>query len=239
MTSTDDEITQTITQIIKIRSIDSYKNISFYIDTSEFGETLKLYDVTWNGTDGDIHQFSFENNNTIPNGSLDYYNGKWVSYLLKNINSTQAYTIENHNNEEFTLTYKGKLSTTRIIKGLTQNSWSEIGYPINKVYKLDNKLIRFIKGELNFDLNPSNGDIIKSTSEFSMYSNGEWYGSLKYLEPGKGYKYYNKSTNFRFNYVFDRATEETNTDNVKKDYDIDFNPYQFKYSATMILSLSY
>ena len=41
---------------------------------------------------------------------------------------------------------------------------------------------------------PEEGDAIKSQYAFSSYSDGTWQGTLRKLEPGKGYIYCSKRT---------------------------------------------
>ena len=51
------------------------------------------------------------------------------------------------------------------------------------------------------DLNPQDGDVVKSKTDFAMYNSYEWIGTLTTLAPGYGYMYYstaNKEKEFTY-----------------------------------------
>ncbi|MBQ0165444.1 MAG: hypothetical protein KBS75_09660, partial [Bacteroidales bacterium] len=62
--------------------------------------------------------------------------------------------------------------------------WSWIGYPCFLANSVDAALA---------NLNPEEGDIIKSQSAFSTYTGGTWFGTLEALQPGQGYLYYSQA----------------------------------------------
>ena len=56
------------------------------------------------------------------------------------------------------------------------------------------------------DFTPMEGDIIKSQSTSSVYSNGGWVGGVTQFTPGCGYKYYSKRTE-AVNFVFVQSSD--------------------------------
>lgn len=101
--------------------------------------------------------------------------------------------------------FKGTLSTIEVGKMYkvslkTDESFSLIGKPINQ----DSTDISVSEGwnwigyTLPFntslgdafaDLNPQDGDVVKSKGAFAIYQDYEWLGGLNVLEPGQGYMY--------------------------------------------------
>ncbi len=45
-----------------------------------------------------------------------------------------------------------------------------------------------------------NDDVVKSQTEFAIYFNGDWVGTLKTMHPGEGYMFYHKGEDFTFRY---------------------------------------
>lgn len=73
-----------------------------------------------------------------------------------------------------------------------EQNWNWIGYTPQFVLPV---------GAALSDLNPQNGDIVKSQSQFAIFTGYEWMGSLKTMAPGKGYLYQSKAkTNKSFTY---------------------------------------
>lgn len=63
---------------------------------------------------------------------------------------------------------------------LNGNGWTWIGYPCQASNTLD---AAFANAE------PNEGDLVKNQSSFSVYTEGEWVGTLTALVPGDGYMY--------------------------------------------------
>ena len=69
---------------------------------------------------------------------------------------------------------------------ITLNSgWSWIGYPVQATNSVD---AAFASAE------PMEGDMVKSQNSFSIYTGGEWVGTLKAMVPGNGYLYNSLAT---------------------------------------------
>lgn len=75
---------------------------------------------------------------------------------------------------------------------LKSNGWSWIGYPAQASNSIDAAFA---------SANPQEGDIVKSQSAFSIYTDGGWVGTLTAMVPGDGYLYNSLATvdkTFRF-----------------------------------------
>lgn len=112
-------------------------------------------------------------------------NKKWVGTLSNagGLNHTSLYIIHSDNAQVLS-TYGTMVNTqnTRIpVKG---NNWNYISYlpGVNLTLK-----------EALGGYDAKDGDIVKSQSQFAMYSGNGWIGSLTYMEAGKGYMLLRKS----------------------------------------------
>lgn len=65
-----------------------------------------------------------------------------------------------------------------------EQNWNWIGYTPQFVLPV---------GAALSDLHPQNGDLVKSQSQFAIFTGYEWIGSLKTMAPGKGYLYQSKA----------------------------------------------
>ncbi len=63
--------------------------------------------------------------------------------------------------------------------------WNWIGYNCGSFNTLENAFA---------DLNPVDGDIVKSQGPFCIYDDGEWVGNLSLMTPGQGYCYWSEAT---------------------------------------------
>lgn len=72
------------------------------------------------------------------------------------------------------------------------NRWTWIGYPAQASNSLD---AAFASAK------PQEGDMVKNQNSFSIYTGGEWIGTLNAMQPGDGYLYNSQATSdktFRF-----------------------------------------
>ena len=69
--------------------------------------------------------------------------------------------------------------------------WNWISYLIDTETTVEEALV---------NLNPSNGDMIKSQSAYSTYSSGRWQGNLTTMSPGRGYIYLRNDEATTFSY---------------------------------------
>ena len=83
-------------------------------------------------------------------------------------------------------------STTQM---LIKDGWTYLGYPVNKPMSVEEA----------FGATPQVGDVVKGhgySAMYSQYPDGttKWYGTLKTMEPGKGYMYYRSNGTSEFYY---------------------------------------
>ena len=75
---------------------------------------------------------------------------------------------------------------------LNGNGWTWIGYPCQATNSLDAAFS---------GATPQEGDMVKNQSSFSIYTEGEWIGTLNAMQPGDGYMYQRTvSTDKTFNF---------------------------------------
>ena len=85
---------------------------------------------------------------------------------------------------------------------LKANGWSWIGYPA----QASNSLAAAFS-----DANPQDGDMVKNQTGFSVYTGGEWIGTLTAVIPGDGYLYCSTAnTQKTFNYPVPQVSGYTN-----------------------------
>jgi hypothetical protein len=82
------------------------------------------------------------------------------------------------------------------------SGWNWIGFPRQNISDA---------GSFLRNVNVSNGDLLKSESQFTQYSGGNWSGSLHNMYPGEGYKL-NTANAFNFVIPPDRSLPSWNVD---------------------------
>lgn len=112
-------------------------------------------------------------------GNLD---GAW-SGTLDHLDNTNMYLIAS--DRSLTLTLEGQEVDPSELILEVKPGWNWICYPLSQALDLETALGNFT---------PEEGDAIKSQYAFSSYSDGTWQGTLRKLEPGKGYIYCSKRT---------------------------------------------
>ena len=91
---------------------------------------------------------------------------------------------------------------TKVDITLKANGWSWIGYPA----QASNSLAAAFA-----DANPQEGDMVKNQSGFSVYTGGEWVGTLTAVIPGDGYLYNSTAnTSKTFHYPVPQVTGASN-----------------------------
>ncbi len=91
-----------------------------------------------------------------------------------------------------TLTIYGSTPTDAESNIDLRQQWNWIGSTCASALSLDEAFV---------GVNPSENDQVKSQRYFAIYNNGAWRGTLKSVQPGLGYKYFNASSEdktFRF-----------------------------------------
>lgn len=110
-------------------------------------------------------------------GKNNSYMEGWASNL-NNIASAQMYKVKVKEGNGGLFTFVGKPAQSEVIT--LNTNWSWISYPMTTMMSLNEALV---------GANPEEGDIVKSQTQFSIYDNGAWLGSLAALVPGEGYLY--------------------------------------------------
>jgi hypothetical protein len=109
------------------------------------------------------------------NGSLSGTLTSLAPGLMYKVNLSQASNLT---------TIGDKLNPQTEAVSIVSN-WNWIGYIPTFSLPLSDALA---------DLDAAEGDLIKGQSQFAVYTDGEWVGSLKTLAPGLGYIYQSKAT---------------------------------------------
>ena len=147
---------------------------STYIEQSDLNGLAMMEDEL--GTNGltikSQNQFVNYNPNT----------GRWTG-SLKSINNEGAFMIRASVACEVNLT---GTPVNPADHPITLNpGWTWIGYPVTETMSVT---------EAFSNITPSVGDQVKSQSGFATYNGTKWSGSLKNMEPGKGYMYKSNSS---------------------------------------------
>lgn len=81
---------------------------------------------------------------------------------------------------------------------------------------------------------PSENDVIKSHTQFSIYSNGKWNGTLKALAPNKGYLYYSNNPTI-LHYSPSRAgIKSEDTQNLESFSNFTASPSLYPHNMTIV-----
>ena len=116
----------------------------------------------------------------------------WLGSLTA-ITETSMYLVNVNADQSMMLSGKSAdPATTSLTIG---SQWNWIGYLPPFTLTLDHALA---------GTNPQAGDQIKGQTDFAVWTGASWIGSLRYMEPGKGYMYYSTTATQRtFNYPSD------------------------------------
>ncbi len=155
----------------------------------------------------------------------EYFGADWVGSLTE-LGNRSMYQFRA--DQPDTIVMNGLLINPDTLAIPVVDGWNWLGYVPNQALPLDAALA---------SLTPLNGDIVKSQTAFAQYVAGTgWIGSLKFMEPPKGYKLKIGNagnlvypSNFKGNEVLeerDDAPVVTNFWNV--------DPTQFEYSMTLV-----
>ncbi len=112
-----------------------------------------------------------------------YENSSW-SGELETFGINKMYKIKSKADVDFVCSGRPIVPSLNPIT--LKKGWNWIGYTPQQSIPLKSALA---------DLEPSNGDIIKSKSSFAVYNGFEWIGLLEYMTPGYGYMYKSAKAN--------------------------------------------
>lgn len=112
-------------------------------------------------------------------GFVNYSFGEWDG-SLSTMDNFQMYLVKV--DHDMTYSFEGDQTVVDNHPINLVPGWNWLGYPVSKPMELTEALS---------DLEPRDGDLIKSLNSFSSFeaSEGRWQGTLTTLEPGKGYVY--------------------------------------------------
>lgn len=101
---------------------------------------------------------------------------------LHTLSPTEGYKVKT--NRLMLNTWTGVKANTDSTQIALKKGWNWIGYPA---------AIEMEVNEAFANAEPDNEDYIVGQDGFAQYTDGEWIGTLKTLEPGKGYMYHSES----------------------------------------------
>ena len=109
------------------------------------------------------------------------YGVMWMG-MLSGINNEETYMIDNTSDCQIEMTGMPVLPSDHPIS--ISNGWNWIGYPCTNTMTV---------AEAFSEFTPTNGDQVKSQSDYAMYFSGMWIGQLQNITPGTGLMYKSNS----------------------------------------------
>ena len=234
-------IVGTIKQPITLTAGDLYiQKLSLYRGWNWI--SLNVYNDDFRNINKLLKAFPWQNGDILTDDSqgltLFYKNGQWLSNMDEAISSasilpTRTYRIKVQDAIGIELTGNSlKQPSMRIIT--VKNGWNSIGY--TPMVNLD------VETALSdYHRYAQDGDVIKNQESFSMFTTdaygvGSWEGSLRYMEPGKGYmlKRQGKETvKFKYNYYEPGSTIVSTTQRTPRYYAPSQHPATMTMAATV------
>ena len=150
---------------------------SLYLKSSNMSSNSVLSSITGNNGAVTKNQSTYTQYTTSASG--------WTG-TLDTFTANTSYMI--YIDHPDTLHFLGKPVTDTTVDRIA-SGWNWVGFPRQKIATALSYLS---------NTNPSDGDILKSQTQFTEYNAGNWSGSLNYMYPGEGFKL--KSQN-AFNFV--------------------------------------
>ena len=234
-------IVGTIKQPITLTAGDLYiQKLSLYRGWNWI--SLNVYNDDFRNINKLLKAFPWQNGDILTDDSqgltLFYKNGQWLSNMDEAISSasilpTRTYRIKVQDAIGIELTGNSlKQPSMRIIT--VKNGWNSIGY--TPMVNLD------VETALSdYHRYAQDGDVIKNQESFSMFTTdaygvGSWEGSLRYMEPGKGYmlKRQGKETvKFKYNYYEPGSTIVSTAQRTPRYYAPSQHPATMTMAATV------
>jgi hypothetical protein len=110
-----------------------------------------------------------------------YGNNAWRGDLAE-INVGAMYKMQMRNPATLSVVGEKVNPSAKSIK--VKSGWNWIGYTPS---------FNLSVADAFADLNPQDGDVVKSKNDFAIYNSYEWVGTLTALAPGSGYMYYSNA----------------------------------------------
>jgi hypothetical protein len=181
----------------EVQSLDikqGWNWISFYLfpDTNSFIDDLLYSSTPW--SQGDQLK-------SVATQQFAEWDGEQWTGTFYNLDHRQMYlmrTADYHNNMQMA----GRRLATNAERTISlHHGWNAFPYLLSTTLNLTNAMADYIE-------NVTVGDIIKSQTEFAVFSENErWEGSLKVLTPGKGYLLY-RNAESTVNFTFRNGNKE-------------------------------
>ena len=111
-----------------------------------------------------------------------YGNSQWRGDLDE-INVGKMYKVKMRNATTLSVVGEKVDPAAEVVK--VKSGWNWIGYTASFNMSIADAFA---------DLNPQDGDVVKSKNDFAIYNSYEWVGTLTALAPGSGYMYYSNAT---------------------------------------------
>ncbi|MBQ3949602.1 MAG: T9SS type A sorting domain-containing protein, partial [Bacteroidales bacterium] len=188
----------------EVQSLDikqGWNWISFYLfpDTNSFIDDLLYSSTPW--SQGDQLK-------SVATQQFAEWDGEQWTGTFYNLDYRQMYlmrTADYHNNMQMA----GRRLATNAERTISlHHGWNAFPYLLSTTLNLTNAMADYIE-------NVTVGDIIKSQTEFAVFSENErWEGSLKVLTPGKGYLLY-RNAESTVNFTFRNGNKEAENGKMK------------------------
>ena len=170
------DLVQISGQEVKIRDLslnEGWNWVSFAVLPQATNSNVILKNGSWNKDD------------VIKNASrFDSYSAEthlWEGTLQDTYDRTQMYMLRTTNAQSLNIEGTEKADAKVHVAG---QRWNYIGYTPKFNLTVNEALAGYRAEE---------GDVVKSQTQFAMYTDGDWVGSLKYMEVNKGYMLYRKA----------------------------------------------
>ena len=170
------DLVQISGQEVKIRDLnltEGWNWVSFAVLPQTANSNVVLKNGSWNKDD------------VIKNASLfDSYSAEtkqWEGTLENTYDRTQMYMLRTATAQSLNIEGTEKADAKVRVEG---QRWNYIGYTPKFNLTVNEAMAGYRAEE---------GDVLKSQTQFAMYTDGEWVGSLKFMEVNKGYMLYRKA----------------------------------------------
>lgn len=156
---------------------------------------------------------------------LTHVNGQWQGNL-DIIKPNEGYKMDMSNSA--TLRLESTPCEPDEVPITLQHGWTWISYVPQVVFSVQDAFA---------GLSPSENDIIKGHSQFALYSQNKWFGTLEYMMPGMGYIYYNHGATKSFNYPSRRVSTPMNGNLMGAESAWNVNYHNWADNMTMVATL--
>ena len=163
-------VTSSVSQTLHLEN--GWKWVSGYVEYDE--NTLSELENAINASSVSVATLKSQT------GVRMYENGQWYSNTLTALENENMYMVQL--DAALDVTVSGALVNPEEHPITLSKGWNWIGFMSPTPMSLENALS---------NLTPNEGDVIKGQNGFATYSGTAWAGSLKNLEPGRGYMYQN------------------------------------------------